>query len=96
MTPVNIPNSAWFFTITQEIYCIYNPINHSFQASNLTVYSTPLLLPAATMYSCGKVLTEEETMAKLHSDALSDLSDFELSDSGTADNNLPTNCTCKN
>ena len=39
-------------------------------------------MPAATMYSRGKVLTEEETMAKLHSDALSDLSDLELSDSG--------------
>jgi len=62
----------------------------------MTIYSTPLLLPAATMYSCGKVLTEEETMAKLHSDAMSDLSDLEMSDSGTADNNLPTTCTSKN
>jgi hypothetical protein len=38
------------------------------------------------MYSCGKVGTEKETMAKLQSDALSDLSDLELSDSGTVDN----------
>jgi len=43
-----------------------------------------------------KFLTEEETMAKLHSDALSDQSDLELSDSGKDDNNLPTTCTCKN
>jgi len=35
-------------------------------------------------------------MAKLHSDALSDQSDLELSDGGTDDNNLPTTCTCKN
>jgi hypothetical protein len=52
-------------------------------------------LPAATIYSCGKVVIEKETMAKLHSDALSDLSDLELSDSGTADNNLPTTYPCK-
>jgi len=43
-----------------------------------------------------KFLTEEEKMAELHSYALSDLSDLELSDSGTDDNNLPTTCTCKN
>jgi len=35
-------------------------------------------------------------MAKLHLDALSDLSDLEQSDSGTADNKLPITCTCKN
>jgi hypothetical protein len=48
------------------------------------------------MYSCGKVLTEVETMEKLHLDVLSDLSDLELSESGTADNNLPITCTCEN
>jgi hypothetical protein len=94
-TPANIQNSAWFFTITQEIYWTYNPINHSFQASNLIVYSTPLLLPAATIHSCGKVLTEVETMANPHLDVLSDLSDLELSESGTADNNLPVTYTCE-